>query len=455
MPTLSILKSSLLSALKNPHDVNNPRLGRRVISFDEALSNLKSAKTRSAPCAAFHRFGRCRKDIPLGGIDLLTNLDQLNMADVQTPIKLMPLMLCSTHWGKTIYNNALFLDWLSMYGSQKDNQHFENIVVDYQSAIAIDDETSSLSIGNTQTSGQSAAGTQSRPVSAPSSPVKGNWSHNSLSAYSLKLWGEADFYYYGSNEFAEELRRESPRLSPVSPGIRNYTNLNPIETTPHHTDNAVPESSVVMSMESYASIELGAAKLEIIYQDDLKCIAMTSDGWRCQEIIHQDRLLHARRLLNKSVVSDTELDLDLFSFLVLCPGHAGGDLSCIYSGKWSAFAEKRLPKEEAMAKFDAEFWMSVEFFGNEVSDAAISKTIRRSISASHIHPSQNRAGIIESDGNTGINFLPAISKIPFVFRGDTPEYSLPAKEAEPSLAKNATDSKPFENKFLFGRLRKI
>jgi hypothetical protein len=49
-------------------------------------------------------------------------------------------MLFSSHWEKAIYHNALFLDWLSVYSSQHDNQYFENIVIDYQSAIAIEDE---------------------------------------------------------------------------------------------------------------------------------------------------------------------------------------------------------------------------------------------------------------------------------------------------------------------------
>jgi hypothetical protein len=179
MPALSALKNSVLSALKSPREGNHTRLGRRVISFDEALGNLKSAKTDVAPCAAFHRFGRCRKEIPLRESNFLTNLNQIDMNDVQTPIKLMPLMLCSTHWGKTIYNNALFLDWLSIYGSKKDNQHFENIVVDYQSAIAIDDEVPSLL--SAPVSDVSAAGTQGRPASAPSSPVKGTSKQNSYS----------------------------------------------------------------------------------------------------------------------------------------------------------------------------------------------------------------------------------------------------------------------------------
>ncbi len=36
----------------------------------------------------------------------------------------MPLMLCSSHWEKTVYHNALFLDWLSTYGSKHENQRY-------------------------------------------------------------------------------------------------------------------------------------------------------------------------------------------------------------------------------------------------------------------------------------------------------------------------------------------
>jgi hypothetical protein len=132
---------------------------------------LKTSQTGFVTCAALNPLGKCRKEIPLFDSHFLANLDQLNMADVLAPIKLMPLMLCSNHWEKTVYHNALFLDWLSVYGSKQDNQHYENIVIDYQSAIAIDNEEQSLS-GVTITS-KSMAGDQGRPASAPNSPTKG------------------------------------------------------------------------------------------------------------------------------------------------------------------------------------------------------------------------------------------------------------------------------------------
>jgi hypothetical protein len=241
----------------------------------------------------------------------------------------------------------------------------------------------------------------------------------------------------------------SPRLSPKPQINKSHTHFSFPEPPPDPSTNHVPEISVLTSMDSFASIELGAAKLEIIYQDDLKCIAMTSDGWRCQEIIKLERLLQARGLLNTSVVSDTKLDMDIFSSLVLCPGHAQGDLPSIYSEKWAAFSEQRLPKEKAMAKFDAEFWMSVEFFRNDVDDAVFSKSLQRPRSASHLRPRQNWEGSLENAGNTRAEFLPQPPSIPFVFRGSRPGSPSPVNETEPTSTNTASDSKSFGNKSLF------
>lgn len=118
-------------------------------------------------------------------------------------------------------------------------------------------------------------------------------------------------------------------------------------------------------MESYASIELGVAKLEILYQENLKCIAMSSVGWRCQETISQEQLNKARELLNSSLVYEVDLDVGHLPELVLCPGHGLGQLPQIYSERWATFTELRMSKEEAMSKFNADFWMSVEFFKKE------------------------------------------------------------------------------------------
>jgi hypothetical protein len=170
MPSLSSLKHSVVSAFRTPHEGNKSHR-RRVIPFNEALENLKTSQSGVVTCAAFHFLGKCHKEITLFDSDFLSNLDQLNMADVQTPMKLMPLMLCSTHWERTVYHNELFLDWLSIYGSKKSNQQFENIVVDYQSAIAIDDEGHHLS--EVPISSELVSAKQGTPASAPNHPTRG------------------------------------------------------------------------------------------------------------------------------------------------------------------------------------------------------------------------------------------------------------------------------------------
>ena len=150
---------------------------------------------------------------------------------------------------------------------------------------------------------------------------------------------------------------------------RNHDKATPPEPeVPVHTHISLPEISVLVSAESYASIELGVAKLEIVYQENLKCIAMTSNGWRCEETIHEDQLLKARELLSSSATSEAELDIELLPRLVLCPGHALGEIPRAYSERWTTFTDHRLPKEEAMSRFSADSWMSVQFFHNERTD---------------------------------------------------------------------------------------
>jgi hypothetical protein len=171
MPNLSSFTSGVIAALRNPNEDSKARPKRRVLPFNEAFENLKRAKSGVAHCAAIHSFGKCRKEIALPDANFLANLDQLNMADVQTPIKLMPLMLCSSHWEKTVYHNALFLDWLSTYGSKHDSQHYENIVVDYQSAVAIHDEE--CHAANNASSSEPIPTNQGSPAPVPEVSVFG------------------------------------------------------------------------------------------------------------------------------------------------------------------------------------------------------------------------------------------------------------------------------------------
>lgn len=171
MPSLSDLKSSVISALRNPHEATRQRSNRRVVPFDEALQNLKTPGTGFVTCAAFGTFGKCRKEIALTNPKFLSSLNELNMTDVQTPIKLMPFLLCSSHWEKTIYYNALFLDWLFVYGSRHDNQYFENIVIDYQSAVTIDNNETHMS--HMPIPLETETDSERRSDSAPYRPIRG------------------------------------------------------------------------------------------------------------------------------------------------------------------------------------------------------------------------------------------------------------------------------------------
>ncbi|KAH7314198.1 hypothetical protein BKA65DRAFT_542243 [Rhexocercosporidium sp. MPI-PUGE-AT-0058] len=335
MSAFSNFKSSVKAALKVPHTGHTLRSRQQVITFNEALEALKSSQTGFVTCAAFNSFGRCRKEISLLESNFLASLDQMDLTGVQTPVKLMPLMLCSTHWGKTVYYNALFLDWLSVHGSKQDhpqfeNPQFENTVVDFQSAIAVDSNESCCL--NIATSSGSTPESQGRPVSAPTSS---NRDQNYLEI----LTGVAQVQVNGDHE---------PTSLP--------------EFEPDCTAQNLPEISVLVGMESYASIELGVATLEIMFQENLKCIAMTSDGWRCPTSIHKEQHVRARDLLSSYTTAGSALDIELIVGLVLCGGHSSGELPRIYSEKWSIFSKQRLPKEEAMSKFDADFWMFVQFF---------------------------------------------------------------------------------------------
>jgi hypothetical protein len=150
------------------------------------------------------------------------------------------------------------------------------------------------------------------------------------------------------------------------------------------------QTSVLVNMESYASMEFGVAKLEILYQEKLKCIAMSSSGWRCPEIIHEKQLLKARELVSSSVKSETVLDIKLLAESVLCPGHTVGQLPQIYSEKWTRFSEQRLSKKEAMEIFDANAWKSVQFFRSEQgTQLLVPRRISRPGSASSLSSYQS------------------------------------------------------------------
>lgn len=186
----------------------------------------------------------------------------------------------------------------------------------------------------------------------------------------------------------------------------NHTKLQPIDGDPQTRFNAgndsplkvklsasgdLPEPFTIVNMASYASLEYGVAKLEVLYQEDLKCIAMSSDGWRCPETISKYPLLEARRFVKASSSSDAVLEIGLLLGLILCDGHSRGQLPQLYTEKWAHFLERRLSKNEAISKFNANNWLSFNFFGvQDTLHVSMPSTLMRPRSASSIHISQTK-----------------------------------------------------------------
>lgn len=386
-----------IPALQNPNETNKPRLRRQILSFEEALENLKNAKDGSVKCAAFHSYGRCHKDIRFDHLYFLALLGQLSITDVGSVVNLMPLMLCPTHWEKSVYYISMFLDWISHPGLRLDTQDYENIVVDLESAKVIKEEECSAL--ETSVPSNATAGDQGRHGSATSSPKEG------------------DFYLNGSNIQIPASRTNtklpsgststasSTQTSNSTAGLGDENDFQtqdhpsggdqPAHTPPEdeqaHED--IPGTLNLVSLHTYASLELGVAKLEIMYQKSLKCISMASYGWRCQELIQTERLLEAQRLLSSLGGSKEELK-DLAK-LVLCPGHSRGELPQLYSETWSVFAAKRLPKKEAMTRFDPDYWIPVQFFNDQNTHQT---EPRKTKSTSNLHQTEfDRAGYPSPD----------------------------------------------------------
>jgi hypothetical protein len=238
-----------------------------------------------------------------------------------------------------------------------------------------------------------------------------------------------------------------------SPQIKVHNKPSPSDYEPEDTDRSLPEVSVLASIESYASIELGVAKLEIIYQEDLKCIAMTSDGWRCQEIIQKEQLLKAREFLSSSVMCEGELDLELLPGLVLCTGHGLGELPKLYSERWTAFAEQRLSKEEALSKFNAEFWMSVQFFQDAGSGETPPVNMRRPRSASNTPTHQREKHNFIRVERAGGDSLRPPPKAPLGSPGHDFPFSLPNNSFMSEYSKTTPkDGGSLESQDISGRL---
>lgn len=206
----------------------------------------------------------------------------------------------------------------------------------------------------------------------------------------------------------------------------------PAEPEHDFTSEDLPKTSILNGIDSYASLELGVAKIEIMHQENLKCIAMTSDGWRCQEVIDEEQLLEAREHLSSSIHSERGFDFYILSGLVLCPDHALGELPQVYADKWSAFAAQRLSKEEAMSRFDANRWRLVQFFSSEgTKEAASPKEVKRARSASNISATQRERHGSPSNTRTRSDFLRPTLPVTSEFRKQQFEFFLPNNEFNP------------------------
>jgi hypothetical protein len=87
---------------------------------------------------------------------------------------------------------------------------------------------------------------------------------------------------------------------------------------------------------------------------------------------------------------DSEEELKGLAKPVLCPGHARGKLPQLYSKTWSIFAAKRLPKEEAMSRFDPKQWMSIQFFNDHNT---LQTGLRKTKSTSNLRKLSSRESI--------------------------------------------------------------
>jgi hypothetical protein len=142
-------KSSLetyFSSTKNAQSTDIPWWRKKTLSFEEALVQLKRSTGSSTECVAYRTLGRCRKQIKL--IDshhaFIARLNDGNITEEKTAVSLIDLMLCPEHWAQTVFHFSLYLNWLNSHGPKPNKKYYENIVVDYEAARAIEDRTTCL-----------------------------------------------------------------------------------------------------------------------------------------------------------------------------------------------------------------------------------------------------------------------------------------------------------------------
>ena len=160
---------TIFSSTKNAQSADKPRWRKKTLSFEEALDQLKRSTGSSTECVAFRTLGRCRKQIKL--IDLhhvfIARLNVRNITEEKTAVGLIALMLCPEHWAGTAFHYSLYLEWLNLHGPKPNKQYYESIVVDYESARAIEDRTASLPEDTSVAADAEAVETPSVPYLKP------------------------------------------------------------------------------------------------------------------------------------------------------------------------------------------------------------------------------------------------------------------------------------------------
>jgi hypothetical protein len=357
---------TIFSGTKSAQSADRPRWRKKTLSFEEALDQLKRLTGSSTECVAFRTLGRCRKQIKL--IDshhgFIARLNDRHITEEKTAVGLIALMLCPEHWAETAFNYSLYLDWLNARVLKPDNQYYEDIVVEYESVIAVEDMETSLQedtsvaadVELVESHSVSSLDTKQRPFTPDSER-----SYNSSIVNSTR---SADIPITVEPESTTEADQATPWTQSTSEEIS--TTDNDIVSEPSDDDQRSDCSSpaddswtpanidldgtrAVTSLQSYASLEFGVAKLEIMHRENLQCIAMTTDGWRCSELIPGRSVEQARDTLTSTMMPDTN-QLEDIARGVLCSGHAIR-LPEIYADSWSVFIRQRLPTEEAISRF--------------------------------------------------------------------------------------------------------
>jgi hypothetical protein len=388
-----LVKSSFktyFSNTKNAPSTDISRWGKKTLSFEEALDQLKGSTGSSTECVAFRTLGRCRKQIKL--IDphhvFIARLNDGNITEEKTVVCLIDLMLCPEHWAQTVFHYSLYLNWLNSHGLKPDTQYYENIVVDYEAARAIEDRTTCLTEDTSVEADAEVVDTPSVSSLQKAERATTPSNERSNNPSIVNSTGSVDIPIIVELESKTETDQVAPWTQPASANISTTDN----DTVPersdndHSSDSRAPaddsrmpvgntdseDTGAVPNLQSYASLGFGVAKLEIMHRENLRCIAMLTDGWRCSELIPGRSVEKAQDILTSTTTFDKD-QLENIARAVLCSGH-GICLPGMYADTWSVFTMQRLPAEEALLRFQFTF-----------EDSQLQETLERARSASELH----------------------------------------------------------------------